>query len=368
MPKEVHFQGNNIAQEFFKRTFGVLGNSDTGERVFNTFLAISSLGNVIIMTFTAARMKQEIAKQGILPFAKFFAEDYDLSLGRLLLWMRRRGWMTSLLKHKWLAPESHQEKTPVGAFILHFGSCIVLILATSNLKPDDSYNVLTSAWVYLFPSFFGFLIAVGILILRFRGPPHAPLHPSAVPGAKARKQTWTEMTGRTFNPTVSIICAVIYALGCAYPVVVSWIPPSGTFADRGDVSWFVIPTIAVGVLGFASLWYLGFIGYAKRRETRRQQIFVIERHPRFEWAEDEDGEYGAGEDDESEMRVRAGGLILVHETVSLLWKGKDIHDLGALMEQANGANGGNDGAGVPKINVGPDQSGPPDFPREWGMS
>lgn len=86
----------------------MLGDHTTGERVFNAFLAISSLGNVIIMTFTAARMKQEIAKEGFLPFARFFAQDYDLSLGRLLRWLRGRGYLTSILRMKWLAPETHQ--------------------------------------------------------------------------------------------------------------------------------------------------------------------------------------------------------------------------------------------------------------------
>ncbi len=44
-------------------------------RVFAAFTAISGLGNIIVVTFTAARVKQEIAKEGILPFAKFFGES-----------------------------------------------------------------------------------------------------------------------------------------------------------------------------------------------------------------------------------------------------------------------------------------------------
>ena len=340
VPKEAQVE-KNVAQEFFRRTFGVIGGGSTGDRVFHIFLAISSLGNVIIMTFTAARMKQEIAKEGILPFARFFAQDEDLSLGRLLRWLRGRGWFASVLRHRWLSPEAHQEKTPVGAFVLHFGSCIVLILATSQLKPDDAYNVLTSAWVYLFPAFFGFFIAVGILILRFKGPKSAPRDPSAVPGSDARKQTWTEMTRGSVNPTLSVVCAVVYALGCLYPVVVSWIPPFGSFAEDEEVGWFVIPTIACGVLGFAALWFLGFLAYAKRREHRRHQKFVIERHPEFEWAEGDHGAHHAdSEDDMSDVRRRAGGLILVHETVSLLWKAKEAIELEGIIAEANGMNGG----------------------------
>lgn len=174
-------------------------------------------------------------------------------------------------------------------------------------------------------SFFGFFVAVGILILRFKGPKSAPRDPAAIPGTHARKQTWTEMTGRSVNPVLSVVCAVIYALGCLYPVVVSWIPPPSTLPPR-NVPWYVTPTIACGVLGFAAVWFLGFLGYAKRREHRRHQKFLIERHPEFEWAEGEEGAHGDawGEDDESDVRRRAGGLILVHETVSMLWKAKEV--------------------------------------------
>ena len=345
VPRAVLANANiNVAREFFRGTFGKLVN---GDRVFHTFSSISSLGNVIIMTFTAARMKQEIAKEGFLPFARFFAQDYDLSLGRLLKWLRGRGMFTSILRHKWLSPEAHQEKTPVGAFVLHFASCIVLILSTKQSYPDDAYNILTSAWVYLFPAFFGFLLAVGILILRFKGPKGAPLDRTAIPGTHARKQTWTEMTDRAVNPAVSVFCAVVYALGCLYPVIVSWIPPKDSLEDK---NWFVIPTIACGVLAFAALWFLGFLGYAKRREKRRHEKFVIERHPQFELADGyEDGLHGAGgEEDESDVRRRAVGLVLVHETVSLLWKAKEALDLEILMTEGNG-NGGagmNGGNGV----------------------
>ncbi|SPN98972.1 related to high affinity methionine permease [Cephalotrichum gorgonifer] len=355
----------NVAEEFFKLTYGALGNEDTGVRIFNAFLAISSLGNLIVMTFTAARMKQEIAKQGFLPFAKFFAQDYDLSLGRLLLWLRTRGWLSSVLRHKWLSPEAHTEKTPVGAFILHLASCIVLILATWGLSPDGAYELLTSAWVYLFPAVFGFFLAAGILILRFSSPPEAaPIstelyHPhDSVPGTQAAAQrTWTSMTGRSVNPTLSVVCAVVYLLGSAYPVIVSWVPPPTSpdpsrKDEEGKAAWFVIPAVSVAVLGFGALWFLGFLTYAKRREHRRHQEFVIERYPEFEWAEDDGGD----------AKRMAGGLVLVHETVSLLWKGRE---LGRMMRGADdfsrmdrGTNGGAFGGGGGLNGLGVEQRRP----------
>lgn len=42
----------NVAQKFFEKTFGTLdsgGDTGVGVRIFNAFLAISSLGNIIVM-------------------------------------------------------------------------------------------------------------------------------------------------------------------------------------------------------------------------------------------------------------------------------------------------------------------------------
>lgn len=331
VPRDAQIQGN-VAQAFFNRTFGALGPDDTGERVLNAFLAISSLGNIIVMTYTASRMKQEIAKEGFLPFAKFFAQDKDFSLGRVLKWVRGKGWFTGLLKWKWFSPEMHSEKTPVGALVLHFVSCMVIISATSRLNPNDAYDVLSVSTAYLFPAFFGVFLSVGILWLRFKGPPETvpvktPHHPF-VGNGEGVKRTWTEMTGRSVNPVLSVICAVVFLIGNAYPVITTWVPPSKTLQNESQVRWFVVPVISCGALALATFWFLGFLARAKRREKRRHQEFVVERYPEFEWAEGEgplEGE-GAGE------RRREGGLVLVHETVSLLWKGRDTIELGRMME------------------------------------
>ena len=55
VPKEVQMV-QNTAQAFFQRTFGQLsGDVRVGQRTLNAFMAISSLGNIIVVTFTAAR-------------------------------------------------------------------------------------------------------------------------------------------------------------------------------------------------------------------------------------------------------------------------------------------------------------------------
>ena len=63
----------NVAQQFFHYTFSHLSNGKVDpQRILSSFIAVSAFGNVVVMTFVAARIKQEIAKEGILPWYHFF--------------------------------------------------------------------------------------------------------------------------------------------------------------------------------------------------------------------------------------------------------------------------------------------------------
>lgn len=306
----------NVAQAFFDLTLGSLSNSDTGFRIFNAFLAISSLGNIIVMTYTAARVKQEIAKEGIIPYAKFFAQDGDISLGRLLNWFYQRGMFSSLWRIRWFSPEDHREKTPVGAFILHLVSCFILIFATWRMSNDDAYDLLTKLSAYTINAFFGVFLGLGILILRFRGPPKtdadAPHNPTSPP------QTWRQMTGKHFNPVLSVVCATIYIVGGLWPIVTTWIKPTTKITQT--LTWWLVPTISWSVIGGGIIWFIGFVAFAWRRKKKRSEIFVVEKKPEFELADDfteSGGKPGRG----------SGGYVLVHETVYHSWEADENNAL-----------------------------------------
>ncbi|GKT92377.1 high-affinity methionine permease [Colletotrichum tofieldiae] len=228
VPKDEQIQ-QNVAQRFFELTFGTLGSGgDTGVRIFNAFLAVSSMGNIIVMTYTAARVKQEIAKEGILPWPKFFAQNTDMSIGRLIRWFQKKGWFVSLHRIRWLSPEHHSERTPVGALVLHFVSCVILIFATYGIEPTPAYNLLTSLSAYVINAFIGTFLGLGILILRFRGPPITVAEDDASTyGRDSQPRTWAEMTGKRFRPFLSIFCALVYMCGGLYPVITNWVPRQG---------------------------------------------------------------------------------------------------------------------------------------------
>ncbi|KAF7561912.1 hypothetical protein G7046_g2221 [Stylonectria norvegica] len=243
---------SSVAEQFFDKPFGALGNERTGTMVFNSFLAISSFGNIVVMTYTAARLKQEIAKQGFLPFPKFFAQNTDVSLGRLLQWLEDRG-----CKIPYFSPEQHREKTPVGALVLHFFSCLVLIMATYYASSKDAYNILSGIIAYLPTAWFGFFLALGILILRFRGPPETksvvtPFHPG-LHNQHAITKSWEEMSRHTVYPWLSIMSAVVFLLGNAYPVITAWVKPSSHVTQQSKNGWYVVPVVSWSLLLFAGL-------------------------------------------------------------------------------------------------------------------
>lgn len=347
VPKDhqIHADGG-VALRFFELSLGGIGADkgklnlltndqfealhieNSGKRIFNAFLAICSMGNIIVMTYTAARVKQEIAKEGIIPFPKFFAQSADMSVGRLLRWFQDHGILSSLWHRRWLSPDSHREKTPVGALVLHFLSCVVLIFATWSLAPDHAYSLLTSLSAYTINAIIGTFVGLGILILRFYGPPKQSTGPGSEHQQPISKLSWREMTGKQFNPILSVTCASIYTIGNLWPVVTLWVQPHtvdpiGNAAPAaeynpapGDLKWFVVPTVGWSVVGLGILWFLGFSAIAVYKNRKYQQVFVVEKLPEFESAGNNDN-HGEG------PRRGGEGLVMVHETVYLSWVGRE---------------------------------------------
>lgn len=316
----------NVAEEFFIRIFDSK-NPRPARLTVNAFMAISSFGNVVVWTFTAARMKQEIAKQCFLPFSKFFAMDKDVSFGRFLMWLE--GSERNARRISFLNPANHREKTPVGAFVLHLICCIVLICATFGMKSEDAYKALSTLFSYLLAAWFGAFLALGILLLHIRGPPstqpvQTPNH-NRVPDQAAVKRTWGEITKGSVNQKVSITCAILYLLGSLYPVIASWVAPPKSQV-KPSVVWYAVPLAAVCILVFSTMWFYGFLGIAEYRRYYGKEEFFRVSSPEFDYADSGDpaaSDDGLPDDDGASIK-RRGGLILSHETIHPAWRPSEI--------------------------------------------
>lgn len=242
-------------------------------------------------------MKQEIAKEGILPWAKFFGQSKDRSLGRLLAWIQRdeHSFVNKkfhwLLRQPWLHPREHSQETPFGALLLHWVFTILMIVVTAGLSPTDAYGVLVDLYSYTVVAVFGFAIAIGMLKLRF-----------------SSRERWRQKS--SFNPFFSILSAFIFAIGSAYPIVASWVPPNGDFATQTTaiVAWFTTPTVAWSILAFGVVWYLGFNLHASRRARKDGVEFQVQKVPDF-----------------VRDPLPNGPPIQVHETVYLAWVAKECN-------------------------------------------
>ncbi|AMD18899.1 HBL003Cp [Eremothecium sinecaudum] len=71
VPKEeVHSSGVQISINFFRIAFG-----EGAKRAGAVFIALSALGNVCSVSFSQARIIQQLGREGVLPFSNFFASS-----------------------------------------------------------------------------------------------------------------------------------------------------------------------------------------------------------------------------------------------------------------------------------------------------
>jgi amino acid transporter len=81
--EEIKGSGELIAALFFERVLG----EGFGSRVLPILIALSAAGNVMVTTFAQARVNQQIARQGFLPFSRTLStsKPFNTPLGGLLV-------------------------------------------------------------------------------------------------------------------------------------------------------------------------------------------------------------------------------------------------------------------------------------------
>lgn len=220
-----------------------------------------------------AIVKQELAKEGILPWARFFGSGYDLSWRRLLKMMRGQKTQPSTL-----------QETPVGALFLHWFFIVFTLIVTSPLHPGDTYSFLTGIYMEaLFPA----VIAIGVMYMHMK------------PDMK-----WDCKTPG-FNRHVSFLAAAFVAIAGVLPIVVEWIPPSGPWNSR--IPWFATPTASWAVLGLAIAYWVVFRYVLPHLGVRKGKKLMVERDPHFS------REYGYP--------------VLDHEVVRIRWVHRDTYNI-----------------------------------------
>lgn len=192
-------------------------------------------------------VKQEIAKEGILPFSLFFARSTTTPYA----WFKQRFWPSR---------SRILEQSPATALLLHWFFAAILVAATSSTSTAIAYLVLVLLYCYTLVIIVGFFVAGGVLYLRF-----------------TKREEWTDNLG--FKPWGGPTAAIIYSCTCAFMIVGVFVTPRETspysYVTTG-VRHYIVPAVGLGTLVVGYTYYLVF---AKLIPRWRKETLVVEREP-----------------------------------------------------------------------------------------
>ncbi|CAK7266682.1 hypothetical protein SEPCBS57363_002213 [Sporothrix epigloea] len=189
-PKQIAASGITVASFFMNQVFG-----KTASRVLSVFVALSALGNVLTITFAQSRVNQELAKEGVIPFQRFWASTWPAG-------------------------------SPSAGLLLHFIPSFIVIVA---IPFGDAFNFIVDVEGYP-SSVINAFVVVGLLILRWRAP---------------------ELP-RPFRVWLPV--AFLFLVGQCFLLVAPFLRPPG---GKGDTSlpYWLYPIVGIVVLtGGAVYW------------------------------------------------------------------------------------------------------------------
>ncbi|TFK24801.1 high affinity methionine permease [Coprinopsis marcescibilis] len=120
--------GRLVAALLFRNVYG-----PRAERALSVFVALSALGNVLSVIFSQGRVNQELGREGILPFSKFWGSNRPFN-------------------------------APLPGLALHWIICLIVIFA---VPPGDAYDFVINVISYPL-SVINAAISFGIIYLLFR--------------------------------------------------------------------------------------------------------------------------------------------------------------------------------------------------------
>ncbi|KAK4450195.1 amino acid permease-domain-containing protein [Podospora aff. communis PSN243] len=259
----------NMALAFVSRLSGVpQGQEDpVGIRVVSILLAFFIFGNLMAQTYTASRVKQEVAKEGILLWSMFFAKGNDTLFSRIGSSSGRRnnpyrGGGDARAIHDL---DGHREQAPFAATGLHWLFEILLLLVFGlTMEPSAAYGGLTYIYTYTIVGILGLLTAAGLLYLKADG---------WVRGPRGRK--WRQKS--VWQPWLDPLPVTVATVGLGFMLVAAFAKLSE--GKQREWPWWVAPSVGVlASIGLGFLWWCGlqFVQWAGRWKLETQRLPVVE--------------------------------------------------------------------------------------------
>ena len=232
VPIEMVRQNPNldIATLFFGTVFGTAA----AKRVMQGAIAFGIFGNVVVMTFTASRVKQEIAKEGILPFSLVFATSKTTAVSWLQARFARGRTNTVDAEAGAVKQPVPQEQSPIAALCLHWFCSLLLIAVTAGLSTTTAYSFLVQLYSYVMVVFVGFCTTSGLLYCKFV------------------RRTWVS----SFTPLGGPTASIIYFFAALFFLITAFLKPSGPLAQ--SYPYYIVPVIGISAIllgGRVVVWH-----------------------------------------------------------------------------------------------------------------
>ncbi|KAK4188704.1 putative permease [Podospora australis] len=183
-----------VAAQFFRN---VWGDGGFVNRVMPLFIALSSLGNVFAQSFAMPRVKQELAKEGVLPWSRFWSSDWPFN-------------------------------APSGAIFLHWIITTVFILASQT---QDLYTFVTNVFTYS-SNWIKVFLGIGLVYLNF-----------------APSERWAEQR-TTFRS--SPILTIFWIVSLLFVQSVMFIPNNILVS----IPSYVVPALGTSLLAIGTVYWI----------------------------------------------------------------------------------------------------------------
>ncbi|KAF8899487.1 amino acid transporter [Gymnopilus junonius] len=192
--EEIRKSGVTVASLFFGKVFGA-----QAEKALSAIVALSALGNVVTVTYSAARVNQELAKEGVpLPFGN-------------RIWASN--WPTG--------------KSPLPGLIIHLIPSVIVIIAP---PPEVAYPFILDVEGY--PSqIINLFIVFGLFWLRWRKP-HVV---------------------RPFK--VWLPFAFFFLAASAFLLVAPFLRPANKVGDTPPLPYYLYCLVGIAILSFGVLYW-----------------------------------------------------------------------------------------------------------------
>ncbi|KAH8885736.1 hypothetical protein GQ53DRAFT_810068 [Thozetella sp. PMI_491] len=271
--------GVTVAGIFFRNVFG----PGIGAHILPWFVIISAAGNIAATSFAQARVNEELARDGLLPWSGFWSPSDRASSPQYISSDISARVLGKLAARPIQAPPSRsgsgQLTTPSRGLLLHW---LVSVLVIILPPPGRIYN---------------FLVDIG-------GYPVSVISVAVSAGLYYLHRTPSERWSTPYRaPKLAV---TLFAASNCLLLLLPWIPPIGGKAEDVGVIWFAYPATSLAVLGSGAAWWLWWSRYGNGAHGTPQSYQHIEGWRRWGASRNDaalDSEDGDEDENQDEMRM-----------------------------------------------------------------